>query len=204
MKFQSQSKNITDYLRRTDIIDFDDSGIAELAGHFRIASDSETELIRRTYEFVRDEIFHSADIDGQVVTCKASDVLDKKEGICFAKSHLLAALLRANGIPSGFCYQRLRMNDEADSPHVLHGLNAIFAKESGRWVRLDARGNKEGIDARFSLCEEYLAFPTRPELGEFDTTIIYADPVNEVVEALTRWKTFTELWANLPDHIEKM
>ena len=85
MKFQSQSKNITDYLRRTDIIDFDDSGIAELAGHFRIASDSETELIRRTYEFVRDEIFHSADIDGQVVTCKASDVLDKKEGICFAK-----------------------------------------------------------------------------------------------------------------------
>ncbi len=49
----------------------------------------------------------SADINGKVVTCKASEVLRYKEGICNAKAHLLATILRANGIPSGFCYQRL-------------------------------------------------------------------------------------------------
>jgi len=36
------------------------------------------------------------------VTCKASDVLIYGTGYCYAKSHLLAALLRANAIPAGF------------------------------------------------------------------------------------------------------
>jgi len=40
-----------------------------------------------------------------VVTCSASEVLREGTGICFAKSHLLAALLRAVGIPAGLCYQ---------------------------------------------------------------------------------------------------
>ena len=37
-----------------------------------------------------------------------------------------------------------------------------------KWIRLDARGNKENVHAEFCLDEERLAFPIRSELGEVD------------------------------------
>ena len=192
-----QSDNIGDYLRATGVMDFDDPAVAVLAWRFREKADSATDLIRRTYEHVRDGIPHSADIGGKVVTCKASEVLKAGEGVCFAKSHLLAALLRANGIPCGFCYQRLLLDGD-DSPFVLHGLNAVFVGETNRWIRLDARGNTNGINAQFSLDTEMLAFPVRPELGEEDFPTVYADPVKIVIDTLTRYETLEDLWANLP------
>lgn len=71
--------------------------------------------ILNSYEFVRDAISHSGDVAGRAVTCAASDVLQAREGLCYAKSHLLAALLRSNGIPAGFCYQALRSSDGSES-----------------------------------------------------------------------------------------
>lgn len=62
-------------------------------------------------DFVRDQIRHSADYRPNPVTCKASEVLRHGTGYCYAKSHLLAALLRANGVPAGLCYQRLSVGD---------------------------------------------------------------------------------------------
>jgi len=41
-----------------------------------------------------------------------------------------------------------------------------------KWVRLDARGNKTGVDAQFSIDEEKLAFPINEELGEKDYQVI--------------------------------
>ena len=64
------------------------------------------------YEYVRDNNSLSADINEDVLTCTASEVLEVGHGICFAKSHLLAALLRAKSIPTGFCYQKLILDDE--------------------------------------------------------------------------------------------
>lgn len=37
-----------------------------------------------------------------------------------------------------------------------------------KWIRLDARGNKETVHAQFSLDEEILAFLVRLELNEVD------------------------------------
>lgn len=101
------------------------------------------------------------------VTCRASDVLKYRTGYCFAKSHLLAALLRANQIPAGFCYQRLTMDDPPAQEQndrnlrcTLHGLNAVFLPGIG-WYRVDSRGNREGVDARFTSPQEQLAFEIR-------------------------------------------
>ncbi len=44
-----------------------------------------------------------------------------------------------------------------------------------RWIRLDARGNKPGVDAQFSLEEERLAFPVRAEMDEIDYRVVHAD-----------------------------
>jgi transglutaminase-like putative cysteine protease len=70
------------------------------------------------------EIKHSNDYRLNPVTCRASEVLEHKTGYCYAKSHLLAALLRANNIPAGICYQRLTIKND-QPPFCLHGLNAV-------------------------------------------------------------------------------
>lgn len=150
----------------------------------RAWSASECDAVRQAFAFVRDQIAHSWDIQSQRVTASASDVLRHREGICYAKSHLLTALLRAMGVPCGLCYQRLTLGDTPETGYCVHALNAVYLDGLGRWVRLDARGNKPGVDAQFSLTEERLAFPIREHLGERDYPTIYAEPHQRITEAL--------------------
>lgn len=152
-------------------------------------------------QFVRDHIFHSADKNEDMITCAASDVLKVGHGICFAKSHLLAALLRCKSIPTGFCYQKLILDDETVPVLIYHGLNGVYLKEYKKWIRLDARGNKAGVNAQFSIEKEQLAFPIRPELGEEDDLVVYPEPDVKVLEKLRENKTRTELWDNLPTEL---
>ena len=163
--------------------------------------DPEMQLARTTYEYVRDRISHSWDIQNALITWKASAVLEKKHGLCYAKSHLLAALLRANGIPAGMCYQYLRLDGTQQSELILHGLNAMYFASIGRWVRLDARGNKPGIAAEFSVTEEKLAFPVHPGLQETDIPIIFACPDRTVLLTLQKYENLPELMENLPQKL---
>ncbi len=120
----------------------------------------------------------------------------KRSGYCYAKSHLLAALLRANGIPAGLCYQRLS-RDGQGAPYALHGLNATRLPGFG-WYRIDPRGNRKGVNAQFAPPVEHLAFAVSLP-GEADLPEIFADPLPVVVEALRTHKTTDALWENLPD-----
>lgn len=115
---------------------------------------------------------------------------------CYAKSHLLAALLRANGIPAGLCYQRLTISNDGP-PFCLHGLNAVFLDNYG-WYRVDARGNNDNVDARFTPPVERLAFSTDME-GECDFPEIWPEPVPLIVHTLQTHGTYEEVAANLPD-----
>lgn len=117
-------------------------------------------------------------------------------GYCYAKSHLLAALLRANGIAAALCYQRLSV-DDTGPPYSLHGLNAVWLTDVG-WYRIDARGNKAGVDAQFGPPQERLAFNLR-QPAERDLPGRYVTPLPVVVESLTRYNTAAELAQQLPD-----
>jgi transglutaminase-like putative cysteine protease len=154
------------------------------------------EIARRCFEWVRDNIQHSSDYKRNPVTCAASEVLANSTGYCYAKSHLLAALLRANVIPAGFCYQRLSIDDKGP-PYSLHGFNAIYLPEFG-WYRVDCRGNKPGVDAQFCPPEERLAFrlnfPVERNFRE-----ILPEPLPIVVSALRKYCKWDELYGNLPD-----
>jgi len=193
--------NITAYLTEDDVIDFGNEIITQFADTLYENADNETQYIKVAYEFVRDKISHSADINEDIITCSATEVLKAKHGICFAKAHLLAALLRYKGIPTGFCYQNLILDDETAPILVYHGLNGVYIKEYSKWIRLDARGNKEDVNAQFLLDEEQLAFPVRPEKGEEDGFIIYPDPDIKILEKLRNNKTRTELWDDLPTEL---
>lgn len=192
--------NFSAYLASTEIIDWANDSIKSKALQLTEGPLDEASKVKRIFEFVRDEIAHSFDVEGKNVTCKASDVLRFKEGLCYAKSHLVAALLRSLEIPAGFCYQKLILGDESPKL-IVHGLNGVYLKSINRWIRLDARGNKEGVQAEFSMEDEKLAFPVREKLGEKDDFIIYSEPSPKVVGVLRSFATVEELWDNLPTEI---
>jgi len=184
------------YLLPNQYIDFDHPRVAEKAATLADGLSSELDLVKICFEFVRDDIKHSWDYRMNPVTCKASDVLIHGTGYCYAKSHLLAALLRANAIPAGLCYQRLTVAADG-SPYCLHGLNAVYLKQHG-WYRIDARGNKPGVAAEFCPPTEKLAFPIVDDL-ERDFPEIWPEPLPLVVKALTQNATVEQVFDNLPD-----
>ena len=194
-------EKIEEYLKEDDVIDYSNDIIAQLANSLFQKADSEIEYIKAAYEYVRDNISHSADINRDILTCTASEVLRAEHGICFAKSHLLAALLRCKSIPTGFCYQKLILDDETAPVLIYHGLNGVYIKEYKKWIRLDARGNKEGVNAQFSIDKEQLAFPIRLEKGEEDGFTVYPNPDMKILEKLREHKTRTELWNDLPTEL---
>ena len=184
------------YLAASEFIDFEHPMVRRKAGELAEACKSQIEIVAKCFEFVRDEIQHSWDFQRNPVTCKASDVLREGTGYCYAKSHLLAALLRANGIPTGLCYQRLTISND-QPPFCLHGLNAVYLSEYG-WYRVDARGNKEGVDAQFCPPVERLAFPIVTP-GEADLPEIWTEPLKLITDCLQSYSDFKEVAENLPD-----
>ena len=201
MSLSLYTDNMDEYLKKDDVVNYENVNIIQLADSLWSNADSDVEYIKKAYEFVRDNISHSADINEDMLTCSASEVLEEGHGICFAKSHLLAALLRCKSIPTGFCYQKLILDDETAPILIYHGLNGVYIKEYKMWIRLDARGNKEGVNAQFSLESEQLAFPIRAEKGEEDGFVIYPNPDIKILEKFKNNKTRTELWDDLPTEL---
>ncbi|WP_261304279.1 transglutaminase-like domain-containing protein [Paenibacillus andongensis] len=179
-----ESNFLEDYLVETEEVDYSHLSIKEKAAELYDESYNEDDFVKKAYEFVRDEISHSWDIQSSRITCKASEAIFFKEGICYAKSNLLCAILRSKGIPTGFCYQQLTIGDTPDTGYCIHALNAVYLKSIGRWVRLDARGNKANVSAEFSTDEEKLAFPVREEYNEVDHPEIYKRPNLKTINAL--------------------
>ncbi len=183
------------YLKSSEAIDFDNALVFNKAEELSSGLNADIDIAEKCYEFVRDEIYHCADYDMNPVTYKASEVLIHKTGFCFAKSHLLAALLRANSIPAGLCYQRIK--SEKFNRFFLHGLAALFLQDYG-WYRVDVRGNKEGIDAQFNPPDEILAYKNLLP-GECLFPEIWIEPVYSVKELLTKHIDYKEACNHLPD-----
>ena len=201
MKAVPYTDDIKKYLAADSVINYENEDIKKLSDALFEKVDDELDYIRVSYEFVRDQISHSADVGENLITCSASEVLKAGHGICFAKSHLLAALLRCKSIPAGLCYQKIFLDDETAPVLVYHGFVGVYIKELGKWIRLDARGNKEGVNAQFSIETEQLAFPIRPELGEVDDYVVYPNPDAKVLERLQKCSTRTQLWEELPTEL---
>lgn len=194
-----QEQELEAYLEATKYVDYEDPQIQLLIESFK--QFDEMNRVRAAFEYVRDHIDHSYDIQTREVTRTASDVLEKGHGICYAKSHLLAAILRGMGVPSGFSYQRLTLFDTPEQGHCIHALNTVYLNEIGKWIRLDARGNKEGVNAQFSTEEEKLAFPIREHYGEWDYDENYSQPPSEIIETLEKHTDCKEMYHGLPDKL---
>ena len=187
---------LSNYLASSTYIDWQEPNVLAKAEQLAASCDNEESLVKACFEFVRDHIKHSADYRLNPVTCKASEVLTQATGFCYAKSHLLAGLLRANHIPAGLCYQRLTISDNKP-PFCLHGLNAVYLQQYG-WYRLDPRGNKAEVDAQFCPPIEKLAYPITID-GEADLAEIWPEPIPQVVDVLQQHSSYQQVLKNLPD-----
>ncbi|MBN2815560.1 MAG: transglutaminase family protein [Campylobacterales bacterium] len=184
------------YLKVSEYVDFLHPDIQRVALELAEGLESDAAITKACFEYVRDTIRHTGDYKDNINTYIASDVLKYKTGWCYAKSILLAALLRANGIPTAFCYQRLSCSEYVKDVYCLHGLNAVYLKEYG-WYRVDARGNKKGVDAQFTPPQEKLAFDLQE--NEYDLAELYDEPLDVVIEALKTHKTYDAIINNFPD-----
>jgi hypothetical protein len=185
-----------EFLEPTAVIDCANPTIVAAATEIVGDATGDEAIARRCFLWVRDFVRHSSDHQVSVVTCTASDVLKHRAGFCYAKSHLLVALLRARGVPAALCYQRLAFDDSA-SAFFLHGLVAIYLQKHG-WYRVDPRGEKPGVSCGFNPPIEQLPYVPRLK-GERDVPGRFADALACVVSTLRQWPTAEEVRANLPD-----
>lgn len=162
-----------------DVVDADHPEVVALGATLRATNPEVSDFARAAFEWVRDRIGHSFDVQDPRVTVSASQTLHEGVGLCYAKAHLLAAVFRSQGVPAGLCYQRLA---DAVAGHVVRGLMAVHL--GGAWHRLDPRGNKPGVNAQFSLGHEQLAFTVDPSAGEVYYARLAVDPAPAVLVAL--------------------
>jgi transglutaminase-like putative cysteine protease len=194
-----ESDDLGRYLEDTITIDWQTPTVMECAQGLLADVTNPEERLRRLFVFVRDEVAHSLDVSPERVTCRASEVLKEGHGLCYAKSHLLAALLRIAGLPSGFAYVRMA-DAERRGRFVLHGVNAVRWPATAEWIFLDASGRKGGprTECRLSPPFSLAAWPD-PEAGEGFLPFVYRRPGKRVMDLLERAPDFATVIRNLPD-----
>ncbi|OIJ96007.1 transglutaminase-like domain-containing protein [Streptomyces colonosanans] len=193
MELIQQTSDVSAYLAADEGIDHRHPVVREAAARLAGQAADSYAYARAAFEFVRDGIPHSADSGDPRVTWRASDVIEQRTGICYAKAHALVALLRAEGIPAALCYQRLTHDGGG---YVVHGLVAVRFHRA--WHRQDPRGNKPGVDAQYSLSGERLAFVPDVKSNEMDYPVLYAEPHPAVLSALRAAPDRPSLWKTLP------
>ncbi len=219
MQLIRENRPYEDYLEAKGPVNRDEARVSFVAEHMMGQTatwlenqssetwmDPETVLVKLTYEYVRDKITNSTPYASQKLTWKASEVLNQKDGTDFAKANLLAALLRRNGIPTGFAYQ---YRQEGNSL-VLHALNAVYLESLGGWLRLDASYTPdqtklsalEAHPADFaSVDNEALVRPVDPAKGEDNLPILYAEPDELLAKLFASASTVMEFWSMRPQRL---
>jgi len=201
MSWKPENPKLEDYLRCTREINFDDPEIRKQAALLYSGTphtvQEKLEAICSAFNFVRDQTPHSCDVQSKAVSHTASEVLKNREGMCYAKSFLLAAFLRLWGIPCGLAYQRLFRNGR----HILHGMNGVWIEN--RWIVIDARGLANGTKVFFDPQnpQDVFVFPVNAEAGEMNYPEIYPDPIPCITQALEGYSTCAEMARHLPSDV---
>ncbi len=64
--------------------------------------------------------------------------------------------------------------DTTEKGYCLRVFNGVFLRSLDRWIRIDARGNKPGIQAQFSINGEILAFLPKSLGKRFNHPVLFS------------------------------
>ncbi|MDC7289164.1 hypothetical protein NXH76_15250 [Blautia schinkii] len=81
MNIVPYANRVDEYLKHDDVIDYGNEAVEKLADTLFQKAENELAFIKSAYEFVRDNISHSADINEDIITCAASEVLKAGHGL---------------------------------------------------------------------------------------------------------------------------
>lgn len=148
-----------EFLRPTEFIDSDSPDIQAFAKKAAAGVKAPREKAVKLYYAVRDGIYYDPyRIDPSRNAFKASTILRQGYGYCVAKAVVLAAALRAQGIPCKLHFadvrnhlttERLKALMQTDTFYY-HGFNDILL--DGRWIKVTPTFN-------LSLCEKFKVKP---------------------------------------------
>lgn len=147
------------YLKPTEFLDSDHSGVREFAERHTVGAGSDRERAVMLYYAVRDGFQYDPYLlDLRRDSMKASSLLKKTRGYCIEKALLLAATARASGVPSRLSFYNVRNHIATDRLAqvlekdylVFHGAAEMFV--DGKWVKATPAFNKRlcdflGVDA---------------------------------------------------------
>jgi transglutaminase-like putative cysteine protease len=198
---EAETDELGRYLEDTITIDWQTPIVTSTARRLLESSATAEQRVTKIFEFVRDEIDHSMDAPTEAQTCRASEVLEEGTGLCYAKSHLLAGLLRYAGFPTGFCYLKAA-DEKRPGQFALHGFNAVYWTANSGWIFLDARGDNAECQTECRFAEPWsLASWPDTEKGERFLPFIYKRPAKRILDLLERAPSLEAICDNLPDSI---
>ena len=150
----TQTENREIYLQSTFFIDSDSPQVIDYARNVTSGIQLDIEKAIKLFYAVRDDIYYDPyRIDLKPQSFKASAVLTKRYGFCVPKAILLAAVARAENIPSrlGFADVKNHLNSERlkrymqTDEFIFHAYTELFLEN--RWVKATPAFN-------VSLCEK--------------------------------------------------
>lgn len=158
-KMSTEMEKLQIYLQPTDFIDSDHPEVVKFANSVSRGETTDIGKAVKLYCAVRDGIYYDPyRIDLCPTALRASAVLARKFGFCVSKAILLAALARAEGIPSrlGFADVRNHLSSKRlkqlikTDVFVYHGYTELFLQN--KWVKATPAFNR-------SLCERFEVSP---------------------------------------------
>lgn len=188
----------SDFLRDDALLELDSAEVRAVLARLELTELSQVATVRACFEWVRDEVAHSVDVRASRLTCTAREVLEAGHGLCFAKCNLLVALLRAQGIPAGYGYQRLRTGGTRTG-YGLHGFVQVFLEGRAGFLSLDPRGNNANVTTTFDLTSPRLAYEPDAAFGEETLPEAWPVPSAAVTELLRSGVTVERALISLPD-----
>ena len=137
-----KSANFKEYLKRTEILDFDNPTIKLLIKKSGWNGMVESEKVKHIYNYVKDEIKFGYNKNDSI---PASEVLKDGFGQCNTKANLFMALLRAVGIPNrmhGFTIHKELQKGaitgvwyKLSPDNILHSWVEVYV--NGKWFNLE-------------------------------------------------------------------
>lgn len=186
-----------DCVDATSVIDSDSDCIRALADELAADAADDANAVRAMFDYVRDEIvYHMAPAVTERQDWRASDTVQRGYGFCHQKAVVLAALVRARGIPSALGMETLL--DHKIPPHLVeligsqelspHGYTLVFV--NGRWQRVDA-----SLDSTLCAAKGYRVVEYAPGSDQLlPATDVSGKPHFDHVRPLGEW-------SDLPDEI---
>jgi len=171
------------YFAASEVIDWQHPEVFALAQQLANGLISSEQLARICQRWIMGNIVDCQVKPDSGVSCSASEVLILGQGSSFSRSHLLAALLRANGLASSFCYQRKQF---ASGEFGLYGYCAVWLSGCG-WYPLEVE-----LPTQQPICYHS---------GEQHYRIYSYAPLGEVVRVLQRADSWGAARNMLPDTI---